>query len=233
MLRLNRFTEAETFLKEAIALDEANVAEKSILVKRLMDYSTLAQFTSPAKMDTLANLKWAEVNLQDSYTELADCLLSQKTRIKEAESLIKKAMTIVNKEFVIPAYQYQSLISLSRCYRLQGRLKEAEQLSKRAAAIIGQDPGIGKSDRASSDYELASCYFEEGRLGEAEPLYKRALALMEEEHGWTDPTCDLVRQGLAQCYKSEGKSAEAELLLHARVGGKQYTSTSTSTSTKL
>jgi len=198
--KLKRFAEAEALFKKAIALNEANVSEKKMPSERISDIAD-------------GKLNQGLRGLQNSYVDLADCYLQQKTRIKEAESLIKKAMPLMEEDLSPHRDRMRVFLKLSWCYRLQGKLKEAEPLAKRALAISSETPDMANVDRGWINYELATCYFEERRLREAEPLYKRALAIIEDSLGPENPDCDLARQGLLRCCKAEGKNAEAESLL--------------------
>jgi len=201
ILKLKRFAEAETLLKKAIALNEANVSEKSMPAERENDPND-------------SKLNGAQRWLQSSCVDLADCYLQQNAQIKEAASLIKKALVLMDEDSPTSQESLRTLLKTSWCYRLQGKLKEAEEFSKRALAIIRVNPQTGGTDRGRGNYELAACYFEERRLREAELLYQRALSLfLEDSLGSENPECELARQGLLKCCKAEGKNAEAELLM--------------------
>ena len=143
----------------------------------------------------------------------AGIYLSARGRYREAEPLLKRALSIVEQRFGSSHSRMASnLQHLAALYRKQGKYAEAEPLFLRALSIYEREPGISQSEVAISLINLATLYQDWGKYKEAEPLYLRALPICERELGASHPNTATCLHNLAVLYTSQERYKEAEPL---------------------
>jgi tetratricopeptide (TPR) repeat protein len=135
-------------------------------------------------------------------------------RLKEAESLLKRALAIYEATFGKdhPAIA-TSLNSLATLYQATNRFKEAESLIKRALAIHQASFGKDYPDVAGDLYNLTSLYKATNRLKEAEPLMEQAVVILVQSSrltGHPHPHLQDVINNYAGLLRQMGRS-EAQI----------------------
>lgn len=144
----------------------------------------------------------------------AGLYLYERGRYKEAEPLLKQALTTCEQQFGMDhPITAMVLNSLALLYERQGRYTEAEPLLIRALETYEQYLGAEHPETANNLNNLAGLYQSQGRYTEAEPLYQRTLAIYEQQLGAEHPNTIGSLSNLALLRQNQGRYAEAEPLL--------------------
>jgi tetratricopeptide (TPR) repeat protein len=141
------------------------------------------------------------------------CYLRDRARYREAELLLKQALSIREQELeVMHPDTARSLNNLGELYRQMGKYEKAEPLYQKALTIREQVLGAIHPDTALSLSDLAVLYWQMGKYKEAEPLCRRALAIREQQLGTEHPYTAMSLNNLALLSWQMGKYEEAEPL---------------------
>ncbi len=139
--------------------------------------------------------------------------LAERASYKEAETLLKQALTIYE-QVLGPEHLdvATTLNELAEIQRKQGWYNEALPLYRRALTIREQVLGSEHPDVATSLNNLARPYQHLRQFTEAEPLYKRALAIRKQALGLNHPDTAQSLNDLATLYKEQDRYTQAEQL---------------------
>jgi hypothetical protein len=149
-------------------------------------------------------------------------LLEATNRLEEAEPLMQRALTIVEKSYgpEHPSVAI-SLNNLGGLLQAANRPQDAEPVMRRALevaekALVPDHPMI-----AVIQANLGGLYKSQGRRGEARPLLEKALAIKEKAYGPDDARLATDLTQLGDLYRLDGQCTRADpLFLRARaIGG--------------
>jgi tetratricopeptide (TPR) repeat protein len=222
---LERYEEAESYLKQAVAFREQDGGPNDMFVahslynlggvqRRQKKYAD-AEAAIGRAIAVYEHAKGAKhLDLARSLERLGLVYTDQR-RYGEAEVKLRRALAIY--EAARGSEHPDVAACLSNLAFLdweQGRYAEAEPLYVRALTIGEKALGAEHHDLAYSLTNLANMYWRQGRFTEAERLYKRALAIKERCLGPEHSDVALILNNLAFWYNDQGRYAEAEPLLH-------------------
>ena len=222
-LSQGKYIEAESLIKEALAIDRAALPENhpdlARNVKNLAGlYNSQGRYAEaePLIKEALAIDRAA---LPENHPDLATAvnnlasLYNSQGRYAEAEPLFKEALAI--DRIALPQNDPQiatHLNNLAFLYFSQSRYAEAELLIKEALATVRVALPENHPHIATCLNGLASLYFSQGRYAEAEPLIKEAIAIVRTALPENHPDLATYLNNLAELCKSQGRYAEADTL---------------------
>ncbi|MBK8040342.1 MAG: tetratricopeptide repeat protein [Verrucomicrobiaceae bacterium] len=141
-------------------------------------------------------------------------LLQATNRLKEAESLMRRALDLDEK---INGPDHPSvairLNNLALLLQDTSRLAEAESLMRRALVVDEKSLGPNHPNIARDLNNLAQLLHDMGVLEEAEPLMRRAIELTEKTFGSSHHNVAIALNNLAQLLHDRGKLQDAEPLM--------------------
>ena len=141
-------------------------------------------------------------------------LLYAKALHQEAESLMRRALAMNEKEFGEQSTEVAlRLNDLAQTLQATNRRSEAEPLMRRALAIDEQSYGPDHPEVARDLNNLASLLHATNRWSEAEPLMRRALTIDEQSYGPDHPNVAIRLNNLAQLLKATNRLSDAEPLM--------------------
>jgi tetratricopeptide (TPR) repeat protein len=199
--RQQRYTEAESLFKRALAIQERNYGshhpELVFTLSRLADcYASLKRNENAEAVATRAALIIAESSDSDlrdydtAITSLAQFYEGQR-RFEQAESL------------------YRRVLGVQRVTRVDG----AEPLYRRVLRVKKGTNGLNSPQMASTLSSLGWVSKERSYFEEAESFYKDALTLLERHHGAGHPATETALNDLAVLYNQQQRYDDAEPLI--------------------
>jgi len=218
---LAHWSEAETQLR--LALEEAELGERSLLAWALNDYAQLLKATNRlAEAEPLMHRALAldrasfgpdHPNVAVGLNNLA-LLLQATNRLAEAERLLRRALALDETSFGSDHSTVAiRLNNLAQLLQDTNRWAEAEPLMRRALAVDESSFGPDHPKVARDLNNLALLLQATNRLAEAEPLMRRALALDETSFGPDHPNVAIRLNNLALLLQATNRLAEAEPLM--------------------
>jgi len=220
----NRFTEAERFCSQALAIDEKISGPYDPKVARdLITAASLLQATSRfSEAEPLIHraLDIDKRNLGADFPDLARdlnnlaLLLQAINRVDEAERLLRHALALDerNRGEEHPEVA-RDLNNLAALFVDTYRFDEAEPLYRRALAINEKTFGPENTAVAMNLSNLAVAVQKTNRFSEAELLLRRSLAIDEKVLGPTHPDVAIRLNNLANLLTNSSRVDEAEPLL--------------------
>lgn len=200
----NRLADAEPLLRQALAIDEANLGPDHPEVARGLDkLAALLRATNrfeEAEPLLRRALSIDEASLGIDHPTVAirlnhlATLLRQTNRFEEAEPLLRRALSIDeasrgNSHPTVAA----SLNNLALLFQATNRQAEAEALLWRALSIDEASLGPDHPSVAIDLYHLADLLQQTNRQQEAITLLRRALAILERSLGGMHPSFVALR----------------------------------------
>jgi serine/threonine-protein kinase len=222
--RLGRIADAETELREAIAVYRAGAGPQSIgaagtqlrLADLVLDWrgdtvqaeslmrSALA-ITRAALGDEHPRTSWA-------MTDLAE-LLTQRGQYREAEQLAGAAVEIERRTFGAHHLNVaNSASSLVGAYIAAGKLTEAERMQREVLAIYEQTLGQNHTSYAGAVGRLSQIAMARGRYDQAIALRQRSIDIRRRLFGDQSAVYGIDVARLAQVYARKREFATADSL---------------------
>jgi len=227
MIELGKYDKADLFLQDAIEIDRKAIqAQQEKLEKRKLSMArSLASRGDIAKtklnydkaielyMQALDSVPPAQSAIRATYTNNLGFLYSTTAKYKEAEPLLRRALTMDETSFG-PDHPNvgRDLNNLAGLLLATNRLTEAEALYRRSLAISEASFGPNHPKVAIRLNNLAGLLMNTNRLTEAEPLYLQAIAINEALFGPDHPKVAAFLNNLAQLLQAENRLTEAEPL---------------------
>ena len=220
----NRFDEAESLMRQALAINEAafgnqhpNVAAGLNNLALLLKDTNRFEEAEPMMRQALA-IDEATFGNKDPEvaTDLNNLalLLKDANRFEEAEPLMRQALAINEAAF---GNQHPNvaagLNNLALLLKDTNRFEEAEPLMRKALAIDEASFGNQHPKVAIDLNNLASLLKATNRFDEAEPLMRKALAIDEASFGNQHPRVATDLNNLALLLKDTNRIDEAEPLM--------------------
>jgi tetratricopeptide (TPR) repeat protein/transcriptional regulator with XRE-family HTH domain len=221
--RRSRFAEAETLLRQALAMreqlfgpDHLTVAETvnalGIAIIEISRFDEAEQLLCRALATREKQLGEAHLDVAETLYYLAD-LYHSLGRYDEAETYFRQALAIRQKLLGPFHLEVASILNyLGGLYNDQNRLDEAEQLTRQALAIREQQLEPTHPDIAECLNDIALICMKQNKDTEAEQLLLRTVELMKQQLGPSHRYTATSINNLAQVYKKLGRYAEAEQL---------------------
>lgn len=220
----NRFSEAETFLRSALAIDENhNGGNHTSVAGRLNNLAMLFQDTNrlfEAEPLLRRAIEIYEQDLESDRVNFAVCLgnlgllLRATNRFQEAEFLMNRVIEIYKAE--LGENHPKVAVSLNNLAGLlmdTNRTSEAELLWIKALEIDERHFGPDHSTVAIRLNNLALLFKDTGRILEAEPLAQRALKINEKNYGTDHPIVATCLNNLGLILGEDNRFIDAEILL--------------------
>jgi Tfp pilus assembly protein PilF len=131
----------------------------------------------------------------------------------EAEPLLLKAKSILEKQLPGHPYLADCLVDLAELYNDQGKYSDAQPLLQQALSIRQSALGSEHSDVAECLTDIAYIDAQQNKSTEAENAYKRALDIKSKTVGKEHPDYAKALDKLGLLYATMHKNAEAETAL--------------------
>ena len=223
LLERGRYTEAEPFLVQAIALGEQQInpilPELATCIDRLAELYWRQNRYEQAESLWERALALREQQLGTDHPETAESLNNlgalywNQGRHSQAEQLWKRALSLREQQLGADhPLTAESLNNLAFLYRNQERFEQAEPLLQRALAIREQQLGADHPLTALTLSSLGLLHHYQGKEEQAESLLQRALTIHERLLGPDDPQTALSLERLAEFYQERGEERHAEAL---------------------
>jgi serine/threonine protein kinase len=226
MQRQDKYAQAAGLLEQALQIRRQAAAENpSIANLKLLatNYKNLADALREAGQTTTSEyhyreaLKLSEQLRAEEPTRLAGVMvglarLTQKnqTRVKEAEELFKKALTIYEQELGENHTEVASVLSdLASLEIWNGDLANAEQHQLKALNIYRQHLPRTHPDHATALAALGQIYTRRGNLIDGERLIMESLELHREVFGENNPRISELLALMADVRERQGRTSEA------------------------
>jgi len=218
-----RYTEAESLMRRALAIDEKSLGpEHPSVARRLNSLASLLQAINRlAEAEPLYRRALAihEKGLGPDHPEFARALnnlaaqLRDTNRLAEAELLVRRAL-VIGENSLGPDHPNiaKYLSNLAQLLHATNRLAEAEPLFRRALAIEEKTLGPDHPGVATQLNYLAGLLQDTNRFAEAEPLIRRALSIDEKSLAPDHPKVATDLNNLAQLLQATHRLTEAEAL---------------------
>lgn len=130
-------------------------------------------------------------------------------REQEAEKLLRRALTVQEKQRADGLHVARTQHSLGICIREAGLTEEAEGLLRRALATRRTKVGDDDLDVARTLHSLGVCTYNAGRAEEAEELLREALTTREKLLGNDHPEVAHTLLFVGRCAHIAGRGEEA------------------------
>lgn len=218
-----RYTEAEGFLKQAIAIfDVLHTPTHPYLAAALFRLAFMYEAqhnyseSDPVFMKALA-IREAALGLQ--HPDVAEALIGvanvyiRRGEYGAAESSVRRAIkiweTAIGKQYYALASAYNVLANV---YANQGKRSEAEPLFRQSVQVAENTFGAEHFVVAAYLNDEAVNYYKQGKYGEAKPLYLRALAILEKRDGSGPPypATVICLGNVGKLYTKQGEYEVAE-----------------------
>jgi tetratricopeptide (TPR) repeat protein len=221
---LAEWTEAESLIRQALAIDEKNCGmdhpnvaiDLNNLGALLVSTDRLAEAEPLIRRALAIDEKSLGVNhprVASTLSSLAQ-LLDMTSRAAEAEPLMRRALAIDERSFGTGhPFVAGHLNNLALVLHSTNRLAEAEPLIRRALAIDEASLGTEHPNVARDLSTLALLLQGTNRLAEAELLMRRALSIKEKSFGTEHPSVAFGLHNLALLLRTTNRLAEAEPLM--------------------
>lgn len=220
LMNLDRYGEAATVFREAIAINDSLQPPN-----RNMAVAFRAELGGA--YEELGHLKEAETMLREAlamldptlppvtthtvYNNLGNVFMRQ-GRYHDAEQMHRQGLAVWDKTPMAPGAA-ASMQNLGIVLMRQGRYAETEALFKRALSIREQVLGPNHKEVAQNLLNLGALLGDvEGRDQEAIALYKRAIGIQAQVLGLENDDLAMTLGNLAISYKRIGEFAESEKL---------------------
>ncbi len=224
LYKRSEWDEAESLMRRALAIDEANFGKDDPNVAiHLNNLAQLLQTTNrlaeaEQMMRRVLTIYEASSDEWDSYVAVAlnslAHLLAYTGRLVEAEPMYRRSLAI---DEVIYGPDHPNvakrLNNLSSLLWTTERLAEAEPLMRRALAINEASFRFDHPNVATNLNNLAKLLQYTNRLTEAERMYRRALDIDEASYGPNNPDVARDLGSLAGLLRATNRLAEAEPLM--------------------
>jgi serine/threonine protein kinase/tetratricopeptide (TPR) repeat protein len=218
---LSLFGEAESLLREAVALGAADPAvDRREHARGLYELAKLCAWTDrDAEAEELArrSLALREAALGREHPEVAESLnalgiaLEHQGRLDAAAAAHERALRIREQAFGSDSEEVAITVhNLAIVHYFRGDLAAAERLYRRAADLELARGGRLNHGYATSLHTLAIVYQDQGRLDEALALEQDALAIREEVLGPDHHHVALSLCTLGSILRELGRPAEGE-----------------------
>jgi tetratricopeptide (TPR) repeat protein len=222
-LAQNRYAEAESFYRRALAIQEEVLGPQHVEVAAAANavgytcwkqrhYAEAEPFYKRALAIREAALGPDHQTVLGTLSDLA-LLYSAATRYADAEPLCRRVLSAQEKTFG-PEHPRvaAALETLATIYKHEGRYADAEPLYKRALAIRQKTLPPNHPTVAAAMSNLGMLYYVEAHFADAEPLYRRALEIREKALGPNHLGVALDLNNLASLYSAQARYTDAEPL---------------------
>lgn len=233
-----RYAEAETILKQALGLRQAELAEDAPAIGQSLNllaqlYMVQGRYgeSEPARLQAKQIFEKAypgdDPRLVPTLVGLA-ALYRLEGRYPEATTIAQRAQAIQQKAGSASQPGNDSLDLMAQIYLAEGHFADAEPLIRRALAAREQERGPNHPAVANALFLLGAAEFSEGRFADAEPNFKRALAIRGKVFGTDHPVIAQNLDALAGLYRAQGRYRDAEpmlqrsLAIREKVFGKEH-----------
>ena len=224
LYKLAEWTEAESLLRRALAIDQKNFGPNHADVARdLNNLTQVLQATNHlAEAEPLMRrvIEICESSPGEDYPNLGTAvnnlarLLHDTNRLSEAEPLMRRALAMDEKRLG-PDHPNvgRDLNNISAMLQDMNRFAEAEPLIRRALVIDEKHFGPDHPKVAVDINNLSQLLRATNRLAEAEILMRRVIVIFENSLGKDHPNVAVGLNNLADLLQTTNRLVEAEPLL--------------------
>ncbi len=221
-LALEKYSDAETNLKRALAIDtklEGPEGKETQNVLANLGNVYLKEANYPAAEQTVRQALAIAAKTQGENSELVATdannlalILRKEDKYADAEPFYKKAIAIDSK-LGKTADAATALDGLGTLYLSMRRYTDAEQVYEQAIALDLSVPASDHPHIGVALADLATVYHDEGKFAEAEQAYGKGIVLMEKENPPDLVGIATTEQDVGALFRDEGKYPQAEALL--------------------
>ena len=221
--RQARYSEAETYLKQALSLHEEQQWADTQEIARILNSLGLLYYRqarySEAEQTHQRALALREQTVGPDHLDTAESLHNlallyrQQGKYQQAEQLYQRELAIEGKAANEdhPERMAQLLNNFGLLYYEQGKYTQAEAAYLQALFIYDLS-SPGHPDRRYSLDGLGALTEKQGKYQQAEALYQRAWAICEQTFGDTHPETAHSLNKLADIYETQDKDQQAKAL---------------------
>lgn len=219
-----RYAEAEHFLRECLAIDEAKLGREhpdygASLGSLAVVLAEQGRYVEAERLlsDALGVKEKAVGREHPDYARALHSLASvylEQGKYDESEQALREALRIEGEKLGRHhAFYGESLHTLANVMLHQARYEDAETALREVLGINERALGREHPSYGAVLHTLASVMLEQGKYAEAERYIREALSLKERVLGREHPSSSESLLALANVLSRQGKYAEAEHLL--------------------